>query len=115
MPCDVVGIEKRRDGGTRYWCRAHRADATARGDTMAVRWAMAKALKADPNLSVADICRQLGASETTFTATPIPAVLMSDPLEVSGVRTSTTRGYAVRQGFQSKPNNQTGTFPLTFP
>lgn len=28
VPCDVVAIEKRRDGGTRYWCRAHRADAT---------------------------------------------------------------------------------------
>ena len=30
VPCDVVAIEKRRDGGTRYWCRAHRADATAK-------------------------------------------------------------------------------------
>jgi hypothetical protein len=35
VPCDVVAIEKRRDGGTRYWCRAHRADATARGGTRA--------------------------------------------------------------------------------
>jgi hypothetical protein len=31
----VVAIEKRRDGGTRYWCRAHRADATANGGTPA--------------------------------------------------------------------------------
>src|SRR3954447_11609534 len=31
VPCDVVAIEKRRDGGTRYWCHAHRADATAKG------------------------------------------------------------------------------------
>src|SRR5439155_17143456 len=31
VPCDVVAIEKRRDGGTRYWCRAHRADATEKG------------------------------------------------------------------------------------
>src|ERR1700750_511583 len=30
VPCDVVAIEKRRDGGTRYWCRSHRADATAK-------------------------------------------------------------------------------------
>jgi hypothetical protein len=37
VPCDVVAIEKRRDGGTRYWCRAHRADATAKGGTMAAR------------------------------------------------------------------------------
>jgi transposase-like protein len=28
IPCDVAPIEKRRDGSTRYWCRAHRADAT---------------------------------------------------------------------------------------
>src|SRR5262249_1287899 len=35
VPCDVVAIEKRRDGGTRYWCRAHRADATAKGGTPA--------------------------------------------------------------------------------
>ena len=28
IACDVVPIEKRRDGSTRYWCRAHRADAT---------------------------------------------------------------------------------------
>ena len=28
--------------------------------------AMAKALRSDPNLSVAEICRQLGVSETTF-------------------------------------------------
>jgi hypothetical protein len=35
VPCDVFAIEKRRDGGTRYWCRAHRADATAKGGTPA--------------------------------------------------------------------------------
>jgi hypothetical protein len=28
--------------------------------------AMANALRADPNLPVAEICRQLGVSETTF-------------------------------------------------
>ena len=37
VPCDIVPIQKRRDGGTRYWCRAHRADATAKGGTMAAR------------------------------------------------------------------------------
>ncbi len=31
VACDVVAMGKRRDGGTRYWCRAHRADATAKG------------------------------------------------------------------------------------
>lgn len=36
-PCDVVAVQKRRDGGTRYWCRAHRADATAKGGTRAAR------------------------------------------------------------------------------
>jgi hypothetical protein len=28
--CDVVPVGKRRDGGTRYWCLHHRADATAK-------------------------------------------------------------------------------------
>ena len=35
VPCDIFAVEKRRDGGTRYWCRAHRADATAKGGTQA--------------------------------------------------------------------------------
>ena len=30
LPCRIVSVGKRRDGGTRYWCRAHRADATAK-------------------------------------------------------------------------------------
>lgn len=29
-PCKIVATGKRRDGGTRYWCLAHRADATAK-------------------------------------------------------------------------------------
>ena len=37
VACDVVAIEKRRDGGTRYWCRAHRSDATAKGGTPATK------------------------------------------------------------------------------
>jgi hypothetical protein len=28
--CDVVSVGKRRDGGTRYWCLRHKADATAK-------------------------------------------------------------------------------------
>lgn len=28
--CEVVAVGKRRDGGTRYWCLKHRADATAK-------------------------------------------------------------------------------------
>lgn len=35
VPCDVIAIVRRRDGGTRSWCRAHRADATAKGGTLA--------------------------------------------------------------------------------
>src|SRR3989442_3938475 len=41
VPCDVVAIEKRRDGGTRYGCRAHRADATAKGGTPAKKCRLA--------------------------------------------------------------------------
>ena len=29
-PCTVVAAAKRRDGGTRYWCSVHKADATAK-------------------------------------------------------------------------------------
>jgi hypothetical protein len=28
--CDITPVGKRRDGGTRYWCLAHKADATAK-------------------------------------------------------------------------------------
>lgn len=28
--CNVVAVGKRRDGGTRYWCLEHKADATAK-------------------------------------------------------------------------------------
>ena len=28
--CNVVAVAKRRDGGTRYWCLRHKADATAK-------------------------------------------------------------------------------------
>src|SRR5947208_7795320 len=37
VPCDIAPIEKRRDGVTRYWCRSHRADATAKGGTPAAK------------------------------------------------------------------------------
>jgi hypothetical protein len=29
-PCRIVVVGKRRDGGTRYWCLEHKADATAK-------------------------------------------------------------------------------------
>jgi len=29
-PCKIIEAGKRRDGGTRFWCTAHRADATAK-------------------------------------------------------------------------------------
>src|SRR5262249_39137733 len=28
--CRIVAVGKRRDGGTRYWCLHHKADATAK-------------------------------------------------------------------------------------
>lgn len=33
--CKIVAVGKRRDGGTRFWCLAHRADATAKYGTRA--------------------------------------------------------------------------------
>ena len=61
VPCDVVAIEKRRDGGTRYWCRAHRADATAKGGTMAVQCRKADTvpIRADEILTL-DLDKYLG-------------------------------------------------------
>src|SRR5437870_4967366 len=60
LSCDVVAIEKRRDGGTRYWCRAHRADATAKygkpaskcgaADSIAIRAEEVKTLDLDKYL-----------------------------------------------------------------
>jgi hypothetical protein len=61
VPCDVVAIEKRRDGGTRYWCRTHRADATAKGGTMAMRCRGAGIvpIRADETLTL-DLDKYLG-------------------------------------------------------
>jgi transposase-like protein len=61
VPCDVVAIEKRRDGGTRYWCRAHRADATAKGGTMAARCRRADTvpIRTDETLTL-DLDKYLG-------------------------------------------------------
>jgi len=30
LKCDIVNVGKRRDGGTRFWCLRHKADATAK-------------------------------------------------------------------------------------
>jgi len=35
--CQVVAVGRRRDGGTRYWCLLHRADATAKYGRPAVK------------------------------------------------------------------------------
>jgi hypothetical protein len=35
--CEIRAVAKRRDGGTRYWCLRHRADATAKYGTRARR------------------------------------------------------------------------------
>jgi hypothetical protein len=49
VPCDVFPIEKRRDGGTRYWCRAHRADATAKGGKPAKKCRLADKVPLRPD------------------------------------------------------------------
>src|SRR5262245_52509919 len=61
VPCDVVAVEKRRDGGTRYWCRAHRADATAKGGTAKARCLGADAvpIRADETMTL-DLDKYLG-------------------------------------------------------
>lgn len=35
--CDIMPVEKRRDGGTRYWCHAHKGDATAKYGRPAIK------------------------------------------------------------------------------
>ncbi len=49
IPCDVIAIEKRRDGGTRYWCRTHRADATAKGGSAAPKCRAADVVPIPPD------------------------------------------------------------------
>lgn len=50
-PCHVVAAAKRRDGGTRYWCSVHRADATAKYGKPASKCRAAD----EPPLRAADI------------------------------------------------------------
>ena len=60
-PCEVVAIEKRRDGGTRYWCHAHRADATAKGGTAARKCRAAHIVPIRPDeVQTLDLDRYLG-------------------------------------------------------
>lgn len=49
VSCDIIDIEKRRDGGTRYWCRAHHADATAKGGTPASKCRAADIISIRPD------------------------------------------------------------------
>jgi hypothetical protein len=61
VPCDVVPIEKRRDGGTRYWCRAHRADATTKGGTRARKCRVADTVPIRPDeILTLDLNKYLG-------------------------------------------------------
>jgi transposase-like protein len=47
--CQVVAVGKRRDGGTRYWCRRHGADATAKYGKPANKCRAAHILPIRPN------------------------------------------------------------------
>lgn len=42
QPCNIVDVGKRRDGGTRYWCLNHKADATAKYGKPAIECRAAK-------------------------------------------------------------------------
>lgn len=59
--CAISPIEKRRDGGTRYWCSAHRADATAKGGKPAKRCRGADRVSlADDQIEVLDLDKYRG-------------------------------------------------------
>ncbi len=61
VPCEIVAIEKRRDGGTRYWCHAHRADATAKGGSQADKCRAAHLVPIGPDEIMAlDLNKYLG-------------------------------------------------------
>ena len=61
VPCDVIAVEKRRDGTTRYWCRAHRADATEKGGTPASKCRAADIVPIRPEeIQMLDLNKYLG-------------------------------------------------------
>lgn len=75
----MVAIEKRRDGGTRYWCRAHRADATAKygkpaprcraADSIPIRAEEVKTLDLDKYLGGVALW---GAAPAVYDTTQLP-------------------------------------------
>lgn len=79
VSCDVVAVEKRRDGGTRYWCRTHRADATAKygkpapkcraADSIPIRAEEAKILDLDKYLGGVALW---GAAPAVYDTTQLP-------------------------------------------
>ncbi|WP_020467999.1 hypothetical protein [Zavarzinella formosa] len=61
IPCNVVAIEKRRDGKMRHWCLTHRADATAKGGTPAKKCRLAHRLPlSDEDIKPLDLDQYLG-------------------------------------------------------
>jgi transposase-like protein len=50
MSCKIVAVGRRRDGGTRFWCLAHRANATAKYGIEAARCVAAD----DPPIAAAE-------------------------------------------------------------
>src|SRR4051794_20874094 len=59
--CEIVPIEKRRDGGTRYWCCTHRSDATAKGGVPEVRCRTAHVVPIRPDeIQTLDLDKYLG-------------------------------------------------------
>jgi hypothetical protein len=80
IPCDVVPIEKRRDGSTRYWCRAHRADATEKYGKPAQKCRLWDVKPIHPeNIKVLDLDKYpggvalWGAAPAVYDTTRLPA------------------------------------------
>ncbi len=77
--CDVIAIGKRRDGGTRYWCRTHRADSTAKYGIPASKCCLSDEISiSNDEVQVLDLDKYLGgvalwgAAPAVYDTTKLP-------------------------------------------
>lgn len=64
MTCEIVNVGKRRDGGSRFWCLSHHANATAKYGVAAAEY------RGQVHLSTVRgwFARPMGGSDTSSAA-----------------------------------------------